>query len=160
MGRAVLLGSGLRVSELLGLKREQYNGRGFTNVLVKGGRIREFAPVQSQARQVLEECFSALGNQNGLIFITRTGKALSRSQMFEILQRVAEQANAYRPDGQRIEVSPHVLRHTFLRKLAEEKGVHYAKEASCSGRMVPVRRRDETPSGQRLHPTLEPPDQD
>jgi integrase len=30
----------------------------------------------------------------------------------------------------RITVSPHALRHTFLRKLAEEKGVHYAKEAS------------------------------
>lgn len=27
-------------------------------------------------------------------------------------------------------VSPHVLRHTFLRRLAEEKGVQYAKEAS------------------------------
>ena len=25
---------------------------------------------------------------------------------------------------------PHVLRHTFLRKLAETKGVYYAREAS------------------------------
>jgi len=30
----------------------------------------------------------------------------------------------------RLKASPRVLRHTFLRKLAEEKGVHYAKEAS------------------------------
>ena len=30
----------------------------------------------------------------------------------------------------RFTVSPHVLRHTFLRKLAETKGVQYAKEAS------------------------------
>jgi integrase/recombinase XerD len=28
------------------------------------------------------------------------------------------------------EVSPHVLRHTFLHKLAEIKGVHYARGAS------------------------------
>lgn len=36
------------------------------------------------------------------------------------------------PTAQRehIEVSPHVLRHTFLRKLAEKKGVHHAREAS------------------------------
>jgi len=34
------------------------------------------------------------------------------------------------PPTERIAVSPHVLRHTFLRKLAEEKGVQYAKEAS------------------------------
>jgi integrase len=32
--------------------------------------------------------------------------------------------------AKQITVSPHVLRHTFLRKLAEEKGVQYAKEAS------------------------------
>ncbi len=51
-------------------------------------------------------------------------------QFFKALQRVAEQANSHRPDGEKIKVSPHVLRHTFLRKLAEEKGVHYAKEAS------------------------------
>jgi integrase len=51
-------------------------------------------------------------------------------QLFKSLQRVANQANANLRDGERISVSPHVLRHTFLRKLAEEKGVHYAKEAS------------------------------
>ena len=51
-------------------------------------------------------------------------------QVFKIPQRVAEQANAHRPAGEQVEVSPHALRHTFLRKLAEEKGVHYAKEAS------------------------------
>jgi integrase/recombinase XerD len=127
---AVLLGSGLRVSELLGLRREQYTGRGFQNVLVKGGRIREFVPVQNHARQVLDEWLGDRGDQGGFIFTTRTGKPLTRSHMFEILQRVAAQANVHRHDGERIEVSPHVLRHTFLRKLAEEKGVHYAKEAS------------------------------
>jgi len=127
---AVLLGSGLRVSELLGLRREQYTGRGFQNVLIKGGRIREFVPVQNHARQVLEEWLNAAAGQSGFIFTTRTGKPVTRSQMFEILQRVAAQANAHRHDGERIDVSPHVLRHTFLRKLAEEKGVHYAKEAS------------------------------
>jgi hypothetical protein len=29
-----------------------------------------------------------------------------------------------------MKVSPHILRHMFLRKLVEEKGVQYAKEAS------------------------------
>ncbi len=46
------------------------------------------------------------------------------------MQRIAAQANAHLPEDERIEVSPHVLRHTFLRKLAETKGVQYAKEAS------------------------------
>ena len=51
-------------------------------------------------------------------------------EMQRILSRVAEQANAHMPEGERIQVSPHILRHTFLRKLAVEKGVQYAKEAS------------------------------
>jgi integrase/recombinase XerD len=52
------------------------------------------------------------------------------AQIFLILQRVTHQANAHLHAGERLKVSPHVLRHTFLRKLAEEKGVQYAKEAS------------------------------
>ena len=66
----------------------------------------------------------------GPLFPPRSGKRLGRTQMFLILQRVAAQANAHLPAGERITVSPHILRHTFLRKLAEEKGVQYAKEAS------------------------------
>jgi integrase/recombinase XerD len=49
--------------------------------------------------------------------------------LFLILKRIAAQANAHQR-AREIKVSPHVLRHTFLRKLAEEKGVQYAKEAS------------------------------
>ena len=127
---ALLLGSGLRVSEVLNLNCEQYTGRGFTHVLTKGGRMRDFVPVQAQAREVLEEWAATSGQKTGPLFATRTGKRLSRTQMFLILQRVAHQANAHLPAGERIKVSPHVLRHTFLRKLAEEKGVQYAKEAS------------------------------
>jgi integrase/recombinase XerD len=47
-----------------------------------------------------------------------------------MIQRFAGQANANRPQQEHIQVSPHVLRHTFLRKLAEQKGVRYAREAS------------------------------
>ncbi len=40
------------------------------------------------------------------------------------------QANTHLPTKDQFTVTPHVLRHTFLRKLAETKGVQYAKEAS------------------------------
>ncbi len=52
---AILLGSGLRVSELLNLNCDQYTGRGFRKLLAKGGRIRDFVPVKAAARQVLGE---------------------------------------------------------------------------------------------------------
>ena len=99
-------------------------------MLTKGGRVREFVPVQAQARQVLEELLAADTKKSGPVFSTRTGQRLTRHQLFLILQRVAAQANAHRRASEHIKVSPHVLRHTFLRKLAEEKGVQYAKEAS------------------------------
>jgi len=56
-------------------------------------------------------------------------------QFFDALQRVANQANAHRKDVERLTVSPHMLRHTFLRKLAEEKGVQYARKPPA---IVPI----------------------
>jgi integrase/recombinase XerD len=46
------------------------------------------------------------------------------------MQLIAGQANANRPEHEHIQVTPHVLRHTLLRKPAEAKGVHYAREVS------------------------------
>ena len=56
---AVLLGSGLRVSEALSLDRDQYNRKGFTCVRIKGGGVRDFVPVHRDARQVLDEWLEA-----------------------------------------------------------------------------------------------------
>jgi integrase/recombinase XerD len=127
---AVLLGSGLRVSEVLNLDRDQYTGKGFARVRAKGGVIREVVPVHREARQVLDEWLQARQDACLPLFITRTGRRLSRREAAAILRRIAAQANAHLPAAERIAVSPHVLRHTFLRKLAEAKGVQYAKEAS------------------------------
>jgi len=52
---AALLGSGLRVSEVLNLEREQYTGKGFTRVQAKGGVMRDFVPLHREVRQVLDE---------------------------------------------------------------------------------------------------------
>ena len=52
---AALLGSGLRVSEVLNLEREQYTGKGFTRVQAKGGVMWDFVPLHREARQVLDE---------------------------------------------------------------------------------------------------------
>ena len=53
-----------------------------------------------------------------------------RREAAAIIERMAAQVNGRLSDEEKIAVSPHVLRHTFLRKLAETKGVHYAREAS------------------------------
>ncbi len=124
---AVLLGSGLRIPEVLQLDRDQYDGKGFARVQLKGGQLRDVVPVQ---REVLDQWLEQRGEAAGPLFPTRNSRRLSRREAAQIIQRIAGRANANRPEKEHIEVSPHVLRHTFLRKLAEEKGVHYAREAS------------------------------
>jgi integrase/recombinase XerD len=127
---AVLLGSGLRVSEALSLDRDQYNRKGFTRVRIKGGGVRDFVPVHRDARQVLDEWLEARKDASPPLFLTRTARRMSRGEAAEAVRRIAAQANGRLSDEEKIDVSPHVLRHTFLRKLAETKGVHYAREAS------------------------------
>src|SRR5215475_615282 len=48
--------------------------------------------------------------------------------------------HAHLAEGEQMDVSPHVLRHTFLRQLTETKGVHEAREASRhqSDRSIPT----------------------
>jgi len=127
---AALLGSGLRVSEILNLDKDQYTGKGFSCVQAKGGMVRDFVPLHRDARQVLEEWLEIRKDASPALFVTRTGRKLSRREAYGIIGRVAAQANAHLPEDEKTDVSPHVLRHTFLRKLAETKGVHYAREAS------------------------------
>jgi hypothetical protein len=40
---------------------------------------------------------------------------------YGIIRRVAAQTNAHLREDRKLDVSPHVLRHPFLRKLAETK---------------------------------------
>jgi integrase/recombinase XerD len=127
---ATLLGTGLRVSELLAINVVQYHQRGFVNVLRKGGHVQRFIPIQRQHRYVLDAWLEQRGNAPGPLFPTRSGKRLDRTQAFLILKRIAQQANAHLTPDQHLDVSPHVLRHTLLRKVANEKGVHYAMELS------------------------------
>ena len=115
---------------MLHLDRGQYTGKGFSRVAVKGGGVRDFVPVQRDARQVLDRWLESRKDEFSALFPTRSGRALSRREAAAIIRRIAAQANAHLSDDEKMDVSPHVLRHTFLRKLAEIKGVQYARETS------------------------------
>jgi site-specific recombinase XerC len=81
------------VSEALGLHREQYTTKGFERVHVKGGGVRDFVPVHRDARTVLDDWLAARTDEAPSLFITRTGRRLSRREAAAIIQRMAAQAN-------------------------------------------------------------------
>ena len=62
------------------------------------------------------------------MFCSKSGRELPRQAVDEALKAIAAQANANLPKKEYIHISAHVLRHTFLRKVARKHGVEYAKE--------------------------------
>lgn len=97
----MLLGSGLCVSEVLGLDREQYTGKGFARVAVKGGGVRDGVPVQREARQMREAWLASRADDAPTLFSTRSGRKLLRREAAAIIRRIAAQANAPLPEAEK-----------------------------------------------------------
>jgi site-specific recombinase XerD len=127
----VLLHTGLRVSELLSLDYAQYKGKHFVNVQRKGRMASRQVFLSKDGREALDRYIDEdRGKGRGALFQTKNGNRLARQHADLALKKIAAQANATLPDGEKVEISAHVLRHTMLRKAAEKHGVQYAKELS------------------------------
>ncbi|MBU0757564.1 MAG: tyrosine-type recombinase/integrase [Nanoarchaeota archaeon] len=92
----VLLDSGMRVSELAGLKEDNISWQRNCITLVGKGGKRRVIPMSKRARLLIMDCFSKE---------TRFPLAMRTIQKY--VKIVAERARIRKP------VSPHVLRHTF-----------------------------------------------
>ena len=126
---AALAGSGLRVSEVRALDVAQWDGRAFKNVRQKGGDKRGRVSVhEKENRQAISDWAKSLGRDSGPLFPTRTGRPIGRQQAYAIVRRMCVEANAHLPEAERFHVTPHFLRHTLGRKLADKKGVHFARK--------------------------------
>lgn len=125
----VLLHTGLRVSELLALDRPQYRGRSFYDVKRKGKVRTAKVFVPPEARDALD-AYLAVGGNGGPLFTSRAGVRLERQHVDRLLKQLAAQANSRLPAEEQIRLSPHVLRHTFLRKVTQKHGVEFAMEAA------------------------------
>jgi len=120
----LLYGSGLRVSELVGLPLGGLDlRRGVLNVVGKGGRAR-LVPLGEPAREALEAWLTE--GRPGLarrartvrgsdaVFLTARGGGMTRQNFFARLKDLARRAGL--PPER---VSPHVLRHAFATDLLE-----------------------------------------
>lgn len=114
----LLYATGLRVSELVSLKRKNLNVEdGFLFCRGKGGKER-IVPIGGMAcqaiRRYLEEARSRLLKEpNDLLFLTSRGGAFTRQGFWKLLKAYAKKA------GLDLKISPHMLRHSFATHLLE-----------------------------------------
>jgi integrase/recombinase XerD len=112
-----LYASGLRVSELVGLKSVQVSlDMGVVRVLGKGSKER-ITPMGEEAVAWIEryqrKARPALlsGKRSDALFVTARGGPMTRQAFWKLIQRYAQLA------GIRRAISPHTLRHAFATHL-------------------------------------------
>lgn len=115
-----LYSSGLRVSELIGLKMSNVHfDVGFLRILGKGSKER-LVPVGREALKYIKLYRDDIrvhldikpGNE-GFIFLNRNGRQLSRQMVFIVIKNLVEKA------GIKKTISPHTFRHSFATHLIE-----------------------------------------
>jgi integrase/recombinase XerD len=115
----LLYATGLRVSELCGLKLEDLNlTTGYLIARGKGSKER-IVPVGAIARAAVEHWLDgpraeyARGREVRFLFLGPGGRRLTRQGFWKLLKRYARLAGIDRP------ISPHKLRHSFATHLLE-----------------------------------------
>jgi integrase/recombinase XerD len=108
----LLYATGLRVSELINLKRQDVNMEaGF--IMTMGKRSKErIVPIGSYAREVINLYTEQINPKGPYLFPNRLGKPMTRQAVWKIIRKyglLLEQGKLY----------PHMLRHTFATHLLE-----------------------------------------
>ncbi len=112
----ILYGSGLRVSELVGLNMEDMNLKeGVMRVKGKGKKER-LVPIGRKAIEALKSYLShriAKAKDSQALFINHSGKRLTARSVHRIVVKYA------RKTGINSRIGPHTLRHTFATHLLQ-----------------------------------------
>ena len=115
-----LYSSGLRVSELIGLKISNVHADvGFLRIFGKGSKER-LVPIGREAlkyiniyRQEVRVHLDIKPGHEGFMFLNRNGRQLSRQMVFIVIKNLVEKA------GIKKTISPHTFRHSFATHLIE-----------------------------------------
>jgi integrase/recombinase XerD len=108
----LLYATGLRVSELIGLKKNDINlEAGFLVVLGKRSKER-IVPMGSYAREVIKMYIEQTKPKGAFLFPNRKGTTMTRQAIWKLIRKygvLLEKGKLY----------PHMLRHTFATHLLE-----------------------------------------
>jgi integrase/recombinase XerD len=105
----LLYATGLRVSELVGLRREHWHD-GWLLVRGKGGKER-LVPYGDRAHAMVGAYLASRDDATPWLFVTARKKPMTRQNFWDRLKRYALAA------GVRRSISPHKLRHAFATHL-------------------------------------------
>jgi len=116
----LLYATGMRVSELIGLKLpDVFESEGFVRVFGKGSKER-LVPVGAVAidrvqryRETVRPGLARKGRGGDILFLSLRGRPLTREAVFLILKTYVGRAGIDKP------VSPHTFRHSFATHLLE-----------------------------------------
>jgi integrase/recombinase XerD len=108
----LLYATGLRVSELIQLKRADINLEGGF-IIASGKRSKErIVPIGEHSKKALIEYLEKVRPKGPFLFPNRRGKGLTRQAIWKIIRKYAKRI-------ERGHISPHTLRHTFATHLLQ-----------------------------------------
>lgn len=113
----LMYATGMRVSELVGVKINSLNlDGGYLRVFGKGSKER-IIPIGSEAIRALQKYIDSVRDKNGdlseHLFVGNKGAGLTRQAFWNRIKGYAKKA------GIKINISPHMLRHSFATHLLE-----------------------------------------
>lgn len=115
----LLYATGLRVSELIGLRLHNLNlEAGFVRILGKGSKER-VVPMGDKAKEALQEYLSgrraslSKKRTSAFVFLNSRGRPLTRQGFWKLIKQYGRSA------GIRGSITPHGLRHAFASHLLE-----------------------------------------
>lgn len=115
----LLYATGVRVSELIGLRVSDLDASGGTVRVIGKGNKQRLVPVGREALQSVERYLAdqrsrlLKGRVSPYLFITARGTHMTRQGFWKLLKAHGKSAGVFR------QLSPHVLRHTFATHLLE-----------------------------------------
>lgn len=141
---SVLLHTGLRVSELCALDRDDISiseRKGMLTVRHGKGNVSRTVPLSAEARHHLQKYIDTRHDQAAALFLSNERRRISARAVQHMLKKH--------------EVHPHMLRHTFCRELVQS-GVDISTVAELAGHSdINVTRRYSKPTHEDLEHAIE-----
>jgi len=128
----VLLDAGLRAFELCELDIDQYQDGCLRNIVRKGrDNSTDEIPLSSDTCEALDDYIDSERPEGaGPLFQSKNGNPISQQVVDQVVRRIAAHANSKLSAKNHITLSPHVLRHTSLRRWTEKEDIRFAKKIS------------------------------